>query len=128
MTTPTYNWEIVKYGSEPSPDLISDLYLTSIEWKCTASAVKDGETVYSNPACGNFPLAPVDPDNYVPYTSLTKAELTAWIEQTLESQRTPARAPAGQTISMLQYVKECTAESLEKRLNPPPLEPGEVED
>lgn len=125
MTTPTYNWEIVEYGTEPSPDLISELYLTSISWKCTASTVKDGVTVYSDPANGNFPLSPVDPDNYVPYTSLTKTELVSWIEQTLQSQRTPSLAPEGQTISMLEYIKKCCDMSLENKLNAPP-EPEEA--
>lgn len=81
----TYNWKINKLDVKKEQDGLTDVvYDIHYTYTGTSSDTDDDGNAYTASMIGAKKIEAPDPENYIQFDQLTKDQVVAWLEESLE--------------------------------------------
>lgn len=88
----SYQWQISQMDCVPHEGELQDVVIT-VHYRYQGTEV-DGEKTYFAEVYGTVSLGNPDPENYIPYANLTKAQVEGWLSESLNVESLQANISA----------------------------------
>jgi len=80
------NWTILSLECKTNENGLTNV-VYKVYWKCIATLI-DRETEYTAEMHGPLVISPPDPNNFIPYESLTKEQVVTWVKDEFGVEKT----------------------------------------